>query len=638
VTSAITPFTVDNGLNIIIKNCKFAAAMVGFVGGSLYWIQANTVNGLLVDGITHYEDFANGSAGQKGTGPSNQPIFSTNGRNIRIRNIGTRTTPLFPNGARELASLTNGRNIRVAKVFYRGNSGYDINPIVQASCDDVMITESGYSYSAGAFAQAITFNGVAKRTWGGSQKIYATSPTAGRTCATFVARGVHFVEQEVAATELMLTFMTGAISTTNDLSSVAYTDDAGTPARDSNNGLLLRTLNDQTTFTWGWYTLGITSFQNAAPVLDGTNTSNVTLTYDIDKGTGFTGTFKSLTGANLSAETGISASVGVRLRLRAVCNSTNTANVLRGVSVLANTTQQTLIDNPYEFNNPQVTLSGATSGSVAAIFRNSDGKLLDIKNVAIPRLYPAWYADTACTLRVRKAGFDAIESAFTLTEAGTSFPITQVNSAIADTDPGALGITITNHGASPVTWEGKQWSMTVTVSGGETAAQVAQYISWNTSQDAYNLISGYPNMALPEMIVAVGSDLETTRGTLFGSTGATLKGVRVVDGSGNAIAGFARMQADDGSYLMPSAQVTITGLVAGSEVRAYTGTPSSSTVIAGTESSSTSYTFGHSVGGQAGFIVIRKLGYKFIKVSLTYSASDASIPVQQQEDPWYNNP
>ncbi len=90
--------------------------------------------------------------------------------------------------------------------------------------------------------------------------------------------------------------------------------------------------------------------------------------------------------------------------------------------------------------------------------------------------------------------------------------------------------------------------------------------------------------------------------------------------------------------IVSGAQVTLTGLVSGSEVRAYVGTPISSTVIDGTESSGTSFSFSHTVGGQAGFIVIRKLGYKFIKISLTYSNSDASIPIQQQEDPWYQNP
>ena len=645
VSGAVIPFDVASSLNVTIKNCKFAAALVGFSSiGGIYWISASNVNGLLIDGMANFEDFANGSLGQRGVGPSNQPIISSGGRNIRIRNIGSRSTALFLAGARELASLTNCRQVRVCKCFYRGNGGYDINPIVQNSCDDVMIIESGHSYSANAFAQLITNNGRAKRTWGGSLKTYASAPTAGRTCATFTAKGVHFVEQEVAATELMMTFMVGAYATTDDTSASAYTDDAGTPARDANNGLLLRTLNDQTTFTWGWYTLGITSFQNAAPILDGTNTGNVTLTYDIDKGAGFSGTFKTLSGANLSAETGISASIGVRLRLRCVCNSSNAANVLRGVSVLANTTQQTLIDNPYQFNEPQVSLSGAVSGSLAAVFRNSDGKLLDVKAVTTPRLYPAWYADAACTLRVRKAGWTALESAFTLTESGAAFPLNQADSAISDSNPGALGITVTNHGASPVTWNSKQWSITVTVTDSSSAASIAQCLSWQTAQDAYTLITGYHNTALPAMVVLAGSDYETARGTLFGAAGAALKGVRVVDGSGNEVPGFTRMQADDGTYYSPAASATLTvsGFATGSDVIIYdasvpsTGDGSNvlqtSDAVAGT-SATYSYTY---VPATVVDIGVFKNGYKptFVR-GVVLSISDATIPVSQPLDPSY---
>lgn len=644
VTAAVIPFEVTSSINVTLKNFRFSASLVGFAGNSLYWLRADNVNGLLVDGMTNFEDFANGSSGQKGVGPSNQLIASTGGRNIRLRNIGSRTTALFLNGARELATFVNCRQIRVCKCFYRGNSGYDLNPISQGSCDDVMIVESGYSYSANAYAQAITDNGRAKRTWGGSQKTYASSPTAGRTASIFTAKGVHFVEQEVAATELMLTVLTGSIATTNDASLSAYTDDVGTPARDANNGLLLRTLNDQVTFTWGWYALGITSFQNAAPILDGTNTGNVTLTYDLDKGAGFSGTFKTLSGANLSAETGLSASIGVRLRLRCVCNASSASNVLRGVSVLANTTQQTLIDNPYEYNLPQVSLSGAVSGSLAAIYRNSDGKLLDAKAVTVPRLYPAWYADTACTLRVRKAGWTALELPFTLTEAGAAFPLNQADSAISDSNPGALGITVTNHGASPVTWNSKQWSITVTVTDSSSAASIAQYLAWQTAQDAFNLITGYHNTALPPMVVLAGSDYETARGTLFGSAGAALKGVRVIDGSGNEVPGFSRMQADDGTYYSPAASATLTvsGFVTGSDVIIYDASipadGSGSNVLQTSDAvSGTSTTYSYTyVPDTIVDIGVFKNGYKptFVR-GVVLSVSDATIPISQPLDPSY---
>jgi hypothetical protein len=124
--------------------------------------------------------------------------------------------------------------------------------------------------------------------------------------------------------------------------------------------------------------------------------------------------------------------------------------------------------------------------------------------------------------------------------------------------PGAWGITVTNHGASPVTWNSKQWSITITSTGGQTAAEITQFIHYWLNQDAGTFDSSLPNAAFHDLIIPSGTDFETARGTVYGSAGAALKGVRVVDGSGNEIPGFARMQADDGTYYSPAASYTLT--------------------------------------------------------------------------------
>ena len=560
VGPALWALQVNGGLNITVRNCRFASALLGTAPGStIQFVRANNVNGLLVDGFSMFDGL--------NLAPSNQFVSVGDSRNIRIRNVATRGAPLNA-GGREFLGLGSARNVRASRVFFRGGGGYDYSVIGQAaSNENVTIADSGWSYAQGVYANAVTDNGRARRTIGGGQKTFSAGFANGRTNSLITARGVHFVEQEVSATEIMLTVMTGSFKTTSDFSVNAYTDDAGTPARDASNGLLLRSVGDQVTWTWGWYILGISSLQNTAPVLDGTNTGNVALTYDLDKGSGFSGTFKALTAANLAAETGISPSIGFRWRLRAVCTTANAGNVLRGVSIFGNTTQQLLTDNPYQHNDPLVSLANMTTGSMAAIFRNSDGRLLEVEPHTLPRLYPAWYADTTVTLRVRRPGWDDVESPFLLTEDGAAFPLNQTDNAIADTDPGALGITVTNHGASPVTWNGKAWSITVTVPAGVSAPQVAQFLSWQTAQDAFTL-GGFHNMAWPAMVVAVGTALETQRGTLFGSAGAALKGVRVVDASNNEVPGFARMQADDGTYYSPAASYTLTvsNIVSGSRI------------------------------------------------------------------------
>lgn len=90
---------------------------------------------------------------------------------------------------------------------------------------------------------------------------------------------------------------------------------------------------------------------------------------------------------------------------------------------------------------------------------------------------------------------------------------------------------------------------------------------------------------------------------------------------------------------LPVPTLTLTGLQAGSEVRAYVGTdPATATEIDGVESSGTSFTFSHEEGGNDGYIVVHALGYESMVIDLTYSSSDQSIPVSQRTDRWYSNP
>jgi hypothetical protein len=73
------------------------------------------------------------------------------------------------------------------------------------------------------------------------------------------------------------------------------------------------------------------------------------------------------------------------------------------------------------------------------------------------------------------------------------------------------------------------------------------------------------------MVIPAGTGYETVRGTLFGSTGAALKGVRVIDGSGNPVIGFSRMQSDDGTYYQEQeyGEVIITNGTVGTRLQIY---------------------------------------------------------------------
>ena len=559
--------------------------------------------------------------------------------NVRIRNIGTRAAPMVLGAdGRYVVALTNVKNARISRVYFNGGSQTADSTVLTQNSDEVWISDCGdpTAYAASSLMSAVPQSSFFQRTASGGNRTHATALNNGVTPTTFSTIGLHFAEQEVSATEVMLSVFAGIEKSPSPFSSVAYVDDVGTIRRDGTNGLLLRALDDQVTWTWPYWIRGLTGFSNTAPVVSGTNTANIALTYDLDKGTGFSGTFKTLNTANLSAETGISP-LGVKIRLRARCVVANSGNVLRTVSWFGTTSAADIAANPYPYNEPPVSLSGVQSGSLTAIFRSSDGLLLDVEPSTQSILYPAWFADTTVTLRVRKPGWNEVETPFMLTEKGAAFPLTQTDNAIADANPGALGITVTNHGASPVTWNGKQWSISVTVPAGVSASQVAQFLLWQTAQDAYTLGGGFHNMAWPAMVVAVGTALETQRGRLFGSAGATLKGVRVVDASENEVPGFARMQADDGSYYSPAASYTLTvsSIVAGSRIlirRTDTQVVLANQTVAGT---SFGYTYTHTADVPVEIVVRKATGspaYQEWRTTTTLSASNNSQTANQQPD------
>jgi hypothetical protein len=214
------------------------------------------------------------------------------------------------------------------------------------------------------------------------------------------------------------------------------------------------------------------------------------------------------------------------------------------------------------------------------------------------------------TYRVRKFGFDEIEGAiaeasYPLGTAGTAFNVAfggftrqtarvSLGGVSEATALAIAGVTVTDHGASPVTWQSKQWSITVTVDTstypGVTAQDVFRHIKAGIAQlSAWNGKTGALWHVLSE---ESGSSYVTQRGA-SGGAGASIKGVRVINSAGNAFNGFATMTADDGTTYSPPAlvyqSVTVSGLVAGSRIQIYD--TASSTELANVAAASTTYTW-----------------------------------------------
>lgn len=130
---------------------------------------------------------------------------------------------------------------------------------------------------------------------------------------------------------------------------------------------------------------------------------------------------------------------------------------------------------------------------------------------------------------------------------------------VATGNPSITGVTITDHAGSPVTWNSKDFSITITDSATNSGTDIIRWLRYNfetggtfQSTDAFNW---------HDLVQTNGDAFKTVRGKVYGDTGATLKGVRVLRGS-DAHPDFTSFMADDGTTYEPPvvADISITSM------------------------------------------------------------------------------
>lgn len=103
------------------------------------------------------------------------------------------------------------------------------------------------------------------------------------------------------------------------------------------------------------------------------------------------------------------------------------------------------------------------------------------------------------------------------------------------------GLTLTDHGASPVTWNSKAFSLTITDT--LNARSGTEILQWIRNTNAFNY---------GDLVRTNGDKFKTVRGAVYGDVGAALKGVRVVKADGTTPHNdFNLFTADDGTTYTP---------------------------------------------------------------------------------------
>lgn len=198
--------------------------------------------------------------------------------------------------------------------------------------------------------------------------------------------------------------------------------------------------------------------------------------------------------------------------------------------------------------------------------------------------------------------------------------------------------TITDHGASPVTWHGKAFSITITDSAtGNDGETLMRWIRYNLG--AGGTFQGKDGFCWHDLVQVNGDGFKTVRGNVYGDTGATLKGVRVITNAGADHPDFNLHTADDGTTYVPVFPAAAAATVlANTRVQLYNVTTDAevdSQFVTGTAYSYT-VTAGVSPGDTLRLRACKK-GYEAAEATALWVAGGVTFLLSQNADAVYSS-
>ena len=195
----------------------------------------------------------------------------------------------------------------------------------------------------------------------------------------------------------------------------------------------------------------------------------------------------------------------------------------------------------------------------------------------------------------------------------------------------AHNVTLTDHGATPVTWQGLEWGLTVQAGAGVSAADVYHWLAYQRTQASFNGQDGlYWHNLMPQPD-------RTQRGSYYDTSTqtTTLKGVRVIDQAGEPLAGVVQMVSDSGSPYIPPVQyaISFTGLPAGTKARAHQGSQTL-LVETGIIDGNFAYSYTYQANEVVDFTFVNPQ-FRTIALSLTLQPSNQTTQLEFEPDPSY---
>jgi len=211
-----------------------------------------------------------------------------------------------------------------------------------------------------------------------------------------------------------------------------FSNPAGVVKFNSAGGVEMRAIGAEGICEMPYFAYGHTAFVNTVPVMTGGGAiGNFTLTYQIDTGSGWNGTWKSLTGANLSAE---SISAGFKLKIKIVTSTTNTAAITM-LRVQTNTTKaaQDAINYPLDTVNTSLQSNTSLVGAEIRIYDmdNSPAGSLGTEITGVESNPTSGFSfsttgNNTVWIQIIHSGYNEFGYQYTTGTSDTSLPVTLV--------------------------------------------------------------------------------------------------------------------------------------------------------------------------------------------------------------------
>lgn len=356
--------TINGGINLAagcqrveITNQVYADLFSGATGtanaASCVSIAAGTAD-ITVDGITMLPGATN-------VHPYTALVFPAGVSRLKFRNVGSPTAPLSLGSANQTGLIISSNGLNADCKFQRL---YCSNTRLSAwsflNSDTRMLVEHVRGDDADS-SVLVSLNST-----------HRGNRLASATTAQTSVYGTHWHLHFTSDTAGFLSIACN--EPTAETSGECYAS-GGTPRFNSQGQVLLTTIGDQVTWETPWQVLGCTALANSALALVGTNTGNVTYEFQHDTGAGWSGTWQTANGANLSALS-ISPSAGFRLRLRATCAVASATNALTNIRIALTTTASAQADNRYPLDTNTVTFTGLPVGTDVVVLSAGTSTIL----------------------------------------------------------------------------------------------------------------------------------------------------------------------------------------------------------------------------------------------------------------------